>query len=509
MPRYLTEHHSTNSRGFIYGNGIASTVCDLAAYPEPILKMWFLRRETRMGEPHPYQVPRVDRDLVVRGALFALAVLCAVGIPIARYLLDPKGLRKYPSAGVSGITSLWSMWHNGRMKRFMAIHKAHERLGPIVRVEPNHLSFNSPEAFYDIYSHSATNILKDVFYDAIAGPYRSSGNTRSREEHTRKRRTIASSFSPKGVAEYEEYVTKAVRSLLSRLDKLHAQCGDKGFNATPWIHMFTFDAIGDVVFGDSFNFLDKGNDTCIAETPEGQQYEVEAISSFLGGVRFANNLGYLGTDLAKWLKKNVLYCSYGAKMGANFSNMSIHRIRQRQAVPEQEAPHDIWSRVMAANSKPGGYVMPFGELIAESNSLLNAGNDTIGSALTSLMYHLARNQAAQKKLQEEVDPVFPAGVEVCHNDAVKDIQYLRNCIDEALRERPPVGIGLPRITPPEGCVIAGQKIPGNTTVSVPTWSVHHNPHLFPDPFEFKPERWSDEKQLPALRKFCLPFSTGG
>lgn len=236
------------------------------------------------------------------------------------------------------------------------------------------VSFSSPEALSDIYSHSATNIRKDVFYDAIAGPFRSSGNTRSREEHTRKRRTIASSFSPKGVAEYEEYVIKAVRSLLCRLDQLRAQCGDDGFNATPWIHMFTFDAIGDVVFGNSFNFLENGNDTCTAETPEGKQYQVEAIASFLGGVKFANNVGYLGTDLAKWLKKHILYCSYGAKMGANFSNMSIYRIRRRQEIPEEEeAPHDIWSRVMAANRKPGGYVMPFGELIAESNSLVRSG----------------------------------------------------------------------------------------------------------------------------------------
>lgn len=135
--------------------------------------------------------------------------------------------------------------------------------------------------------------------------------------------------------------------------------------------MFTWDAIGDVVFGESFHFLENGNDTCVAETPDGEQHQIKAIESFLGGVKYANNLGYLGTDLAKWLKKNVLYCSYGAKMGANFSNMSIHRIRQRQAIPEEEAPHDVWSRVIAANKKPDGYVMPFGELIAESNSLVS------------------------------------------------------------------------------------------------------------------------------------------
>ncbi len=189
--------------------------------------------------------------------------------------------------------------------------------------------FQHTRSIYDIYSHSASDILKDVYYDAIEGPFRSSGNTRSREVHIRKRRTIASSFSPKGVAEYEAPVTKAVQCLLDRFDKLYAQHGVRGFNATPWIHMFTWDAIGDVVFGESFHFLEKGNDTCVAETLEGEQHEVHAITSFLGGVQYANNLGYLGTDLAKWLKKNVLYCSYGAKMGANFSNISIHKIRRR------------------------------------------------------------------------------------------------------------------------------------------------------------------------------------
>jgi benzoate 4-monooxygenase len=125
------------------------------------------------------------------------------------------------------------------------------------------------------------------------------------------------------------------------------------------------------------------------------------------------------------------------------------------------------------------------------------------------MYHLARNQEAQKILQAEVDPVFDDNMTVCPHSAVAHISYLRHCIDESLRERPPVGIGLPRITPPEGAVIAGQRIPGNTAVSVPTWSVHHNAELFPDPHEFKPERWTDEKQLPALKRFSLPFSTGG
>jgi benzoate 4-monooxygenase len=216
-------------------------------------------------------------------------------------------------------------------------------------------------------------VLKDEYYDAIAGAYRSSGNTRSREEHTRKRRVIASSFSPKGVAEYEPCILTATQNLLDRLDKLMGETSTAGFNITPYIHMFTFDSIGAVLFSNTFHFLENGNDVCTAETLEGKQYKVNAITSFLDGVRFSTNLGYFGTTIAKFLKRHVLWCTHGAKMGANFANMSIYRIRRREEIPAEEAPPDVWSRFIAANEKPEGYKMPFGELIAESNSLVCNG----------------------------------------------------------------------------------------------------------------------------------------
>ena len=96
-----------------------------------------------------------------------------------------------------------------------------------------------------------------------------------------------------------------------------------------------------------------------------------------------------------------------------------------------------------------------------------------------------------------------------HHALIKDCQYLRACIDESLRDRPPVGIGLRRITPPAGAKIASYFVPGGITVSAPTCTIHHDPNLFTDPFSYKPERWFDGKERPLLRKYSLPFSTGG
>ena len=71
-------------------------------------------------------------------AFLAMAAICIPFSYLVSYFLDKKRLRRFPFPSVAGFTSLWSWFHNYKMKRFVAIHKAHKSLGPIVRVEPNH-----------------------------------------------------------------------------------------------------------------------------------------------------------------------------------------------------------------------------------------------------------------------------------------------------------------------------------------------------------------------------------
>ena len=42
-------------------------------------------------------------------------------------------------------------------------------------------------------------------------------------------------------------------------------------------------------------------------------------------------------------------------------------------------------------------------------------------------------------------------------------------------------------------VYLGYRIPAGSTVIANQWAVLHDPSIFPDPFEFKPERWLDAK----------------
>jgi benzoate 4-monooxygenase len=140
---------------------------------------------------------------------------------------------------------------------------------------------------------------------------------------------------------------------------------------------------------------------------------------------------------------------------------------------------------------------------------VDAGSDTTAIALTHALYYLIKNPHALTTLREEVaDAISKEPVARYAN--VKNLPYLKACLDESLRLSPPVSRGLERRTPPEGMRIMGKDIPGDVAVSVPTYVAHRDPAVFPEPELYRPERWlENEENAKQMREAFIPFSTGG
>ena len=130
--------------------------------------------------------------LLLSGILIGATLVVGLVRPLFLYFKDDKNLRRFPAPSIAGITNLWSAHHVRIGRRSLEVHKAHKELGPVVRIQPTHISFNLPEAVGDIYGYGAKHLSKDHFYDTFTGnEFTSIVGTRSREDHARKRKYVS------------------------------------------------------------------------------------------------------------------------------------------------------------------------------------------------------------------------------------------------------------------------------------------------------------------------------
>uniref|UniRef100_A0A3Q4AK07 unspecific monooxygenase n=1 Tax=Mola mola TaxID=94237 RepID=A0A3Q4AK07_MOLML len=133
------------------------------------------------------------------------------------------------------------------------------------------------------------------------------------------------------------------------------------------------------------------------------------------------------------------------------------------------------------------------------------GYETSATTLVFLAYHLARNPEVMKCLQEEIDSTFPDKGPVTY-EALMEMEYLDSVVSECMRIHCPVG-RLERVAK-ETVKINGITIPKNMLVMIPIYALHRDPEFWPDPEEFKPDRFSKQNKQRINPYTYLPFGIG-
>ncbi|KAK5447930.1 hypothetical protein LTS15_009429 [Exophiala xenobiotica] len=456
-------------------------------------------------------------------AAFVGLLVYGVIWPILVYLWDPKNLRRFPAPALWGIPAFagWSnVWLGAVIAKYARsahVQAAHEKYGNIVRIQPNHISFIEPRAAKDIYGFQS-KMLKDDFYETFAAPdqeghtFKSIVNTPDREEHSRKRKYISNAFAQRTVVNLDPLVNRGVANLVKQFDTIAVSGPPKwpgaprdGFtNLYRWINLLAYDIVGEISFGECLGLCEQGDDVMEALPFDGSApYKTNVIDAFQGGNIYDCFFGpfpYMVNALKRltsWHHNSIKNKAFG-----EFVNMEVDK-RLKRGGPS--GFRDFMSYFLE-DGKGEKLNLEYGEQWREASILLAGGTDTSTSSMTSTIYLLLKNPRCLQRLREEIDPVL-RDTKVASYDQVCNLPYLRAVIEEALRDRPPVGQGLPRVVPEGGATIAGHFIQGGTTVSVPVVSLHHNPSVFPDPHEFRPERWL-EADTQNLRDYCIPFSVG-
>ncbi|PYH92712.1 benzoate 4-monooxygenase [Aspergillus ellipticus CBS 707.79] len=412
-------------------------------------------------------------------ALLTFDISLCLSIVIYRSLFH--ALCGFPGPRLASISALWSIksavvdakWH-------LHVQKLHGDYGDIVRIKPREISINDPSAIKDIYG-VGTTCVKGAFYD-MNYPHCSLQMTRDKAFHSKRRRLWDRGFSSRALAGYEPYILEHCKDLV----KLIASRPQRQ-EATELVDGFTWDSMGILAFGKSFNMLHGAPHRMLQEMKNVSRFGSMLLCA-TWSVMLCRNMVGLRRQTDRWL-------AWCAQTVEERRKMELTR-------------RDLFSYLIEDTLSDMDHLKTGTEedLVYDSELAIAAGSDTTAAILSALLYLLARHPDKLQRLREEIDSAVPAG-ELVHTVLVGKT-YLEGCINEGLRLYPAVMSGVPRETGPEGMTTAGVYIPPHTIVSVPTYTIHRDPRNFQDPDEFIPERWSSQPGMVIQKEALNPFSTG-
>ncbi|KAK7062611.1 hypothetical protein VNI00_000099 [Paramarasmius palmivorus] len=116
-----------------------------------------------------------------------------------------------------------------------------------------------------------------------------------------------------------------------------------------------------------------------------------------------------------------------------------------------------------------------------------AGAESTVSSLSSFMLAMVLHPEVKRKAQEELDSVIGSGRLPDFTDR-GSLPYVDALVLEVLRWSPVAPLGLPHMVTKDD-EYRGYHIPAGTTIMGNSWTILHDPRTYPEPMQFKPERF--------------------
>ncbi len=170
-----------------------------------------------------------------------------------------------------------------------------------------------------------------------------------------------------------------------------------------------------------------------------------------------------------------------------------------------ERGEDILSLLIDASDEDGNRLNDQ-QIRDEVMTLLFAGHDTTTSTIGFMFYELARHPDVAAALREEQARVLggePADAALLMAGKLELLEMVQ---DETLRMYPPAWIGARKSI--KTYEFAGQTVPGGAYVNYSSWVSHRLAHVFPEPDEFRPERFAPAAKAALPKGAYVPFGAG-
>ena len=423
-----------------------------------------------------------------------------------------------PGPTIYAITQWRLAYDDWKGIRTKTINQLHQKYGPVVRVGPNEISFNSLSALKAVYG-AGSGFERTSFYSmfdvygqpnlfTFASP-KAHGERKKLLNHVYSKSSILKVSAPKVEEKAWEYM---------KLLESDPETASEIFSS---LHYYSLDNITHFLYGPSL-----GGTNAMTGSVEDRAL----LNDVLDPAR--RKLAWFAVHFPRYTKWLMSRTGLAEKIAASLGLLPQRKPTVYTGIRQHAL--GAWNSFLDASSsfktksktstiigrlwehhvsqKEGG--LKDMEIASEAADHLLAGVDTTSDSLMFLIWALSlpKNLKFQEKLIEEV-AAMPASILDARGiptvEATGKLPYLDAVIKETLRLYSPLPASEPRSLPVD-CVIDEYKITANTIVSMSPYSLHRNPEAFSDPLVFNPERWlGNTEEVAEMKRWFWAFSSGG
>uniref|UniRef100_A0A0D9XFX2 Uncharacterized protein n=1 Tax=Leersia perrieri TaxID=77586 RepID=A0A0D9XFX2_9ORYZ len=224
-------------------------------------------------------------------------------------------------------------------------------------------------------------------------------------------------------------------------------------------------------------------------------------------------LGQLNwSDHLPWLARFDLQgtrarCAHLVPRVNRFVSRIIDEHKHKAASPPSSAAVDFTDVLL---SLQGSDKLAHSDMVAVLWEMVFRGTDTVAVLIEWVLARLVMHQDVQARVHEELDRVVGLDRDVTESDSAS-LVYLHAVIKEVLRLHPPGPLLSWARLATSDVHVDGFLIPAGTTAMVNMWAIAHDPEVWAEPMEFRPERFvgnGAEFSVMGSELRLAPFGSG-
>lgn len=440
---------------------------------------------------------------------------------IFKFILDPlllAPLSRIPGPSPYALTKWRLAWDEWRGQRTQSIHRLHQQYGPVVRIGPNEVHFNSPTALKNIYG-AGSGFERTDFYRMFDAYGKQNVFTFGPSHlHAERKKLLAHFYSKSNTMRgpVAEEIERNVQDYINLIQSTLKE-GNEIFTS---LHWYSLDNITNFLYGP-----DLGGTSAMNGNPDHQRMLEDILDPSRRRLSWCmvhfpaltkwlyTRTGILETFLAPFLpmKKPATYTRIREHA---LNAMKDFREATTNGKVSQASQDSVIGRLWSHHESQKQSGLSDLDIAAECSDHFLAGIDTTSDTLMFLLWALSlpQNRKYQDKLIAEAQSIPASQLNENGNPTVETslkLSYLEAVVKETLRLYAPLPASEPR-QPPKDTQIDGYLIPAWTVVSMQPYSLHRNAEIFPEPLKWDPERWlGDSEQTKQMNRWWWAFSSGG